>query len=243
MLTQYQIDNYEGAGFIFMTQDMDILLLKDTASGKWGMCKGHRDPDEDHYLDTAAREAREELGLDSDDYYISSAPFVFKGSPKIYIFHYAMLKKPIEELILQKEEVSEIKLVPIDELMDQDGNRENNIYVRLMIANALGTYKEPKPRPAIIAPKPIKPITGWVPAYMREKPFIPIVIESPDEEKEIDIVMSGLTINTRCSPIMMPSISPRTTGSPRTLPSPLCGASILRPASRSSPPCHSGRAH
>jgi 8-oxo-dGTP pyrophosphatase MutT (NUDIX family) len=243
MLTQYQIENFEGAGFIFMTEDMDILLLKDTGSGKWGMCKGHRDLDEDHYLDTATREAREELGLDSDDYYITSAPFVFRGSPKIYIFHYAILKKPMEDLILQESEVSEVKLVPIDELMDQDGNRENNIYVRLMIANALGTYREPKPRPVIIAPKPIKATTtGWVPSYMREKLFVPIISESP-EENNIDTIISGLTINTCCSPIIMPTISPRTTGSPRTLPSPLCGASILRPSSRSSPSCHSGRAH
>ena len=219
-----------------MTKEMDILLLKDVTSGKWGMCKGHRDPDEDHYLDTAMREAREELGLDSDDYEISSAPFVFEGSPKIYIFHYAILHKPVDKLILQPTEVSEIKLIPIDELLDQDGNRANNIYVRLMIAHARGTYKKPKPKP-VIKTKPIMASSsGWIPSYMREKSFVPITI--PEVEQEMDSTLfSELSINTT-----MPSMSPRMSASPRTLPSPSCAASIIRPPSRSSP-YTSGRAH
>ena len=248
MLTKDQIENFEGAGLIFMTKEMDILLLKDVTSGKWGMCKGHRDPDEDHYLDTAMREAREELGLDADDYEISSAPFVFEGSPKTYIFHYAILHKSIEDLIPQESEISDIKLVPIDELLDQDGNRENNIYVRLMIAHARGTYKKPKPKPIIIKPKPVIAASsgGWIPSYMREKSFVPIISEIPEVvEPEMSSILTGLTINTaitaRYSPLLLAGTSPRTS-SPRTLPSPSCAASILRPPSRTSP-YPTGRSH
>lgn len=222
MLTQYQTEHFEGAGFIFMTEDMDILLLKDVTSGKWGMCKGHREPDEDHYLDTASREAKEELGLDADDYEITSNPFVFEGSPKIYIFHYAILKKPIEELVLKFDEVSEIKFIAIDQLMEQDGNRDYNIYVRLMIANATGTYRKPKPKPVV------KSYSGWIPSYMRDKAFIPIIHEDEDMIESLPALNMSVI---RHSPSLKSPI-----------PSPICGASIMRPSSRGSP-FTIGRAH
>ena len=43
MLTDYELNNYEGAGFIFTTFDMKFLLVKEIKSGKWGFCKGHRE--------------------------------------------------------------------------------------------------------------------------------------------------------------------------------------------------------
>ena len=68
MLTNYERINYEGAGFIFMTPSLDLLFVKEKRSGKWGMCKGHREEKDDgNPTKTAMREAYEELGLTEDD--------------------------------------------------------------------------------------------------------------------------------------------------------------------------------
>lgn len=53
--------DYVGAGFVFITPDKKVLLLK-KENGKWTFPGGHREEGETP-LDTAKRESIEEIGL------------------------------------------------------------------------------------------------------------------------------------------------------------------------------------
>jgi 8-oxo-dGTP pyrophosphatase MutT (NUDIX family) len=112
----------KGAGFIFATQGGYILLVKCARSGKWGFCKGHEEPSDTSLLDTARREAKEELGLAAEDYELASEPFTMRAWSYHVEFRYALLKKPVEELTLQREEIAEVRLVTLQEMrkMPQD---------------------------------------------------------------------------------------------------------------------------
>lgn len=147
MLTKFQLENYDGAGFVFMTEDWKFIMVKDRTLSKWGMCKGHREPEDDHYLDTAKREAFEELGLYDDEYTIVSEPFVLPGSPKIYIFHMAILMKPYELIDITDKDISSIKIVAFDELLEQIDLNDTNIYMRLFHAHIMGTFQPKRKAP------------------------------------------------------------------------------------------------
>lgn len=152
MLTKYELDNYEGAGFIFMTPDLKLLLVKEKRSGKWGMCKGHRERcDRGDPTMTAKREAFEELGIRDTDYTLERTPFVMDGSPKIYIFQYAILKVDIITVFTNTKyntmdyavprkmrEIEEIKLIPYSEWMQGLEHYNSNVYVRLFQAHVTG---------------------------------------------------------------------------------------------------------
>jgi 8-oxo-dGTP pyrophosphatase MutT (NUDIX family) len=106
----------QGAGFIFATEAGNILLVRCARTGKYGFCKGHAEPTDSILLDTARREAKEELGLAAEDYTIASDPFTLRSWGYHVEFRYAVLNKPVEELKLQKEEISEILLVSLQEM-------------------------------------------------------------------------------------------------------------------------------
>jgi 8-oxo-dGTP pyrophosphatase MutT (NUDIX family) len=132
-----QADNEprQGAGFIFATETGHTLLVKCARTGKWGFCKGHREPSDLALIDTARREAKEELGLTSDDYDVASEPFLMRSWSYHVEFRYALLKKPLEELKLQQEEIAEARLVSIQEMrkMSQDSlNRFARKWLRIV---------------------------------------------------------------------------------------------------------------
>lgn len=180
MLTKFQLENYDGAGFVFMTHDWKFIMVKDRTLSKWGMCKGHRDPIDDHYLDTAKREAYEELGLYDDDYEIVSEPFVLPGSPKIYIFHMAILLKPYETIDITETDISAIKIVTFDELLEQLETNDNNIYMRLFLAHIIGAFHPPKCR------SPVKRQHVLFGTRSTEVAFTPLVLpEMPVESHTI----------------------------------------------------------
>lgn len=106
----------QGAGWVFATETGQILLVKCAISGKYGFCKGHAEPTDASLLDTAHREAKEELGLDPEDYSIASEPFTLHSWDYHIEFRYAVLKKPVEELQLQKEEIADTLLVSLQEM-------------------------------------------------------------------------------------------------------------------------------
>ncbi len=54
-------DDYEGAGFVFLTPDQKILMLQ-KPNKKWSLVGGHKDKKETP-LQTAQRETREEIGF------------------------------------------------------------------------------------------------------------------------------------------------------------------------------------
>ncbi len=153
MLTKYQRDNYEGAGFIFMTPQLEILLVNERKSGKWGMCKGHRERiDGGDPTATAIREAKEELGLRPEDYEIWGDQFVMDGSPKIYIFQRAMLNIDIlDKFKINKlqtmyykpcklTEINDIKLIPAVDFMESIDHLNCNVYVKLYHAWMTGKF-------------------------------------------------------------------------------------------------------
>ncbi len=153
MLTKYELDNYEGAGFIFMTPQLDILLVNEKKSGKWGMCKGHRErKDGGNPTTTAIREANEELGLLPEDYEIWGEPFILGGSPKIYIFQRAILNVDIiDKFKINKlktmyykpgklTEIKDIKLISAVDFMESIDDLNCNVYVKLFHAWMTGKF-------------------------------------------------------------------------------------------------------
>ncbi len=139
MNTPTNLEVFEGAGFIFVNQNYDFLLVQDTESKKWGMCKGHRDQNDADPLTTARREAHEELGLiDGLDYDVISGPLYIQGSPRAYIFYYAIIKTQMNNINLQKDEVCDIKWVRYHNLPNIINKDEYNIYLRLLVSTTIG---------------------------------------------------------------------------------------------------------
>jgi 8-oxo-dGTP pyrophosphatase MutT (NUDIX family) len=152
--TEEQLAHYSGAGLILITFDMKFLLVREIKSGKWGICKGHRErKDEYDPVKTAKREAYEELGLEETDYEIYGSNFILPGSPKTYIFQCARLKVDIVRHFQEKKvniahvlesrklhEITEIKLVSYYNLIQDLNNYNNNVYLRLLQAHLSGTF-------------------------------------------------------------------------------------------------------
>jgi 8-oxo-dGTP pyrophosphatase MutT (NUDIX family) len=156
---------YEGAGFIFVNQSYDFLLVQDTESKKWGMCKGHRDQNDVDSLATARREAEEELGLvEGIHYNVVSGPLFIQGSPRQYIFYYAMLTVSLNCIVMQKEEVCNIKMVKYHDLPNTVCNREQyNIYLRLLVSQTIG--KPTQSQPSKPEPLTVVQVSNFIPRY------------------------------------------------------------------------------
>ncbi len=198
---------YEGAGFIFVNQSYDFLLVQDTESKKWGMCKGHRDQNDLDSLATARREAEEELGLvEGIHYNVISGPLFIQGSPRQYIFYYAMLKVSLNCIVMQREEICNIKMVKYHDLPNTVCNREQyNIYLRLLVSQTIGKPIQPQSSKPEITP--VVQGSNFVPKYRLKQSMedevmeeIPVkidqrentsscILELMDEEYEEDEVV------------------------------------------------------
>jgi 8-oxo-dGTP pyrophosphatase MutT (NUDIX family) len=67
------VDAFKGSGVQIMN-DKSVLLVQNLKSGNWGFPKGHREPIDKTWRDTAVREVEEETGLKENiDYVICSA--------------------------------------------------------------------------------------------------------------------------------------------------------------------------
>lgn len=65
-------DAFKGAGVQIMNGN-NVLLVQNLRSGNWGFPKGHREPTDTTWRDTAVREVEEETGLKENiDYVICS---------------------------------------------------------------------------------------------------------------------------------------------------------------------------
>ena len=76
------VDAFKGAGIQIMNNEK-VLLVQNLRSGKWGFPKGHREPVDKTWKDTAIREVEEETGLKENiDYMICShAPDIWGARP------------------------------------------------------------------------------------------------------------------------------------------------------------------
>lgn len=131
--------NFRGAGLLLLSPDFQILLVQDRKTKKWGFPKGHREPQDGHALATAQREVYEEIGLDSTAYWIHPTPFRIVRGTSSYIFHYALLRNPIEKNVLriQQQEISAHMWVPIVSFYFQPDIVDGNKYLRTWIEDVV----------------------------------------------------------------------------------------------------------
>jgi len=73
VLTMFAVaDAFKGAGVQIMNEN-NVLLVQNLKSGNWGFPKGHREPIDKTWRDTAVREVEEETGFkENKDYVICS---------------------------------------------------------------------------------------------------------------------------------------------------------------------------
>lgn len=76
------VDAFKGAGVQIMNGN-NVLLVQNLGSGNWGFPKGHREPQDQTWRDTAVREVQEETGFKENiDYVIcSDAPDIWGRRP------------------------------------------------------------------------------------------------------------------------------------------------------------------
>lgn len=101
----------------------EVLIQKRSANkkqapNKWGLCSGHIDPNETE-LQTAVREVFEETrikleekDLEFIDIYVNND----EGNKHFKYIYFARTNMKIEDMIMQEEEVSELKYITIPEL-------------------------------------------------------------------------------------------------------------------------------
>lgn len=76
------VEAFKGAGIQIMNNE-NVLLVQNLGSGKWGFPKGHREPVDHTWRDTAVCEVEEETGLrENIDYMICShVPDIWGSRP------------------------------------------------------------------------------------------------------------------------------------------------------------------
>jgi isopentenyldiphosphate isomerase len=126
----YREGDWHRGAHLWIVKDGKILLQK-RASGKEFFpncfdvaCGGHVSSGE-NFIDTLVREVKEELGLNIDKekiIFLDKRNQISKDEKKgliskevLGVFLY-LLEEPLENLVLQEEEVSEVRLFEIDEL-------------------------------------------------------------------------------------------------------------------------------
>lgn len=143
--------DYVGAGLILITRDLQVLLVKDANSDKWGFPKGHREPIDVNDIATACREVAEETGIQAGDYSIVPAPFRIMRGTSTYIFRYAVMRDMhTVGSLTAPNEVSELRWVSIvDILIDGDffGDRLGNKYLRTWIQDLREAGCDPQNSP------------------------------------------------------------------------------------------------
>lgn len=213
MLTNYERINYEGAGFIFLTPSLELLLVKEKRSGKWGMCKGHREKKDDgNPTNTAMREAFEELSLTADDYEIQGEPFVMYGSPKIYVFQYALLHVDIttrfNSTIMRSShsmsnrftEIQDIMLMSYMDFIQNIDHLNSNVYVKLFHAYVTGTFVHSHKKPSYYyKDEPVTPPRSGV--------CIQPVATKPRPVFYNSAIAGGSPLQPVISPIIVPQIT------------------------------------
>ena len=138
-------NEYVGAGFILLTRDLQVLLVKDANSDKWGFPKGHRESYDVSDLATAQRELLEETGISPREYTVVPTPFRIMRGSSSYIFRYAVMNTTGPVILAptptQPHEVSELRWVSlVDICVDAEcfAARLGNKYLRTWIEDVRG---------------------------------------------------------------------------------------------------------
>jgi 8-oxo-dGTP pyrophosphatase MutT (NUDIX family) len=112
---------YVGAGALITDDDARVLLVKPTYKPGWEIPGGSMDPDE-YPRETVRRELAEELGLVLEPGALLAVDFMLARPERprpstMYVFDGGRLTAAQRAaIVLQKEELSEYRYVPLDEL-------------------------------------------------------------------------------------------------------------------------------
>lgn len=100
--------SFRGAGIILLSSDLQVLLIQDQRTQKWGFPKGHREPEDTSDVATAQREVQEEIGLDPTTYTLHPTSFRILRGTSSYLFRYAILNQSVSDthLRLQHKEIA-----------------------------------------------------------------------------------------------------------------------------------------
>ena len=122
-------------GMFIINDKSQVLLQKRSANkrfhpNKWALCAGHVDADEELEI-AALREMKEEVGLDAsiEELHLLEAMEVKKKAQNSHIirYYYVRCNKEENEFTIQEEELSEVKWIYIDEIMDMIKNKDDSI--------------------------------------------------------------------------------------------------------------------
>lgn len=91
---------------------------KKIAPGKWGAAAAGTVEEGETYKSNIIKEAEEEIGLKDFKFRKGPKILIEEGPPRFCQFYSAKVDKTIDEFIIQKEEVEQIKWIPIDELRE-----------------------------------------------------------------------------------------------------------------------------
>ncbi len=130
---------YSGAGLILLTPELELLLIQDAKTKKWGFPKGHREPEDISDIHTATREVLEETGIPPESYTIHNEPFRIVRGSSSYIFRYAVTNSSHSKpgVIQNRHEISGLQWVPLNTLIlfDTTEGCYGNKYLRSWITD------------------------------------------------------------------------------------------------------------
>ena len=116
---------FRGAGVQIM-DSKEVLLVQNLGSGNWGFPKGHREPQDVTWRDTAVREVEEETGLRENVHYSICAedPDIWGRRP--YWTGVAHARGPLRRNVSEHRAV---RWVPVTRLRDFDLNYDLSHWV------------------------------------------------------------------------------------------------------------------
>lgn len=106
------IIGFKGAGVQIMNGD-NVLLVQNLGSGNWGFPKGHREPSDLSWRDTAVREVEEETGLVEGTHYTicSEKPTLWGRRP-----YWTASANELGPLRMNASEHRAVKWIPLSNL-------------------------------------------------------------------------------------------------------------------------------
>lgn len=123
---------------LVVNNSKQVLIQKRSANkkyspNKWGVCSGHVEAGETP-VHAALRELEEEIGFKCeanelkvvDENLLRRIP----GDSKIMNYYYVYSDKNEDEFVIQKEELSAVKWITIDELIDKIKNHSEEFYIK-----------------------------------------------------------------------------------------------------------------
>ncbi len=129
----YSNDIYRSTGIWITNSKGQVLIAKRSQAkkndpGKWGPAAAGTVEEGETYEEDATKEAAEELGLKNIS--LSKGPKQYFDKPRrqFYQWFLALIDKPADEFVIQKEEVERVEWIDRDELVrDQKEHPEKYI--------------------------------------------------------------------------------------------------------------------